>query len=405
MLANGVSDVFERTRRLRDRVDDISMHWTSDWAIEGVVTTSTIRPKHPEAPVVDPIRLSPRFSFDPLDPEALKVQGKLELAMDYGGSVEIGDRYFHGFDVDASDEARLLMAGVGEPGTLQISSEMVRFDQPVRASVHMNGPDGAASLDVWFRTRTTGLRGVHFHGSDAAGAVRLDLQVPFPENGVGSAGSSFNLTFENPWKFAPVDLVPVFRLHAAMGVGGQVTIKVPGFVVATTTIEPTSAGLDYSVMLRIAEVVVKLEQHLGLTLRLPDGASLRDVQIAEAAVAALEGAQADSGFDSITAQVLPGHVTAFVAQLPPDRFAVHTVHTDYKLTFGDLEVPYGPIALWMPEVELSNRASLVRRPNAKKPTATFKKVDQPIYIRSREDTLRFLEGDPDAKPQRDAIKP
>jgi hypothetical protein len=86
--------------------------------------------------------------------------------------------------------------------------------------------------------------------------------------------------------------------------------------------------------------------------------------------------------------------------LPPLLVCL-TVVTGFKLTLGYLEIPYGPLALWMPEVELANRSSLMRRPNAKQATATLKKVNQPIYIRSRKDTLRFLQGDPEAKPQRD----
>lgn len=400
VMTGGVEDLFTRNKRLRERIDDVSLHWTVDWAIEGAVTTTTLRPKHPDAPRVDPIHLTPRFTFDPKNDEALKVQAKLEATMNYGGAVELNSEYFGGFDVEASAEAKLLMGPMDEPGALEIRSQVVTLPKPIRVNIRVIG-DVDAELDVWCRTGTTGLRGFRINGEDSAGAVKVDLEVPGPDTPPGDATGTFNISFENPWQFAPKDLVPVLRLHTAMRAGGQVNLKIPGFVMAMTTVPGQLDGPNYGDLLRIAEVVTKLEEHLDLTLRLPDGATLHQVRTAEAAVAALEGHQVDSTFSSITAKVIPGHVKNFVSQLPDGEFAVHTVHSSYTLTLGDLEIEYGPLALWMPQVRLSNRASLLRRPNAKSPKATFTATGQPIYIRTREDTLTFLE---DRESDADAVE-
>ena len=120
VLTRGAADVVSRNRRLRERVDEISMHWTLDWSIKGATTTATIRPVHDDAPIVDPIRLTPQFAFASDDPQAHEVRTRLEAAQNFGGTVEIGERYFRGFRIEASDEVKLLMAGMEDPGTLQM---------------------------------------------------------------------------------------------------------------------------------------------------------------------------------------------------------------------------------------------------------------------------------------------
>ena len=173
------------------------------------------------------------------------------------------------------------------------------------------------------------------------------LQQPLLRN------ANFNVSFENVSEFPLADAAPALRLHSAMRRGGEVAIDIPGFVTATTTLKPQPEDSQLVSLVRISDVLCRLERLLGLTLRVPESATALEVRRAEAATAALEGQQADSTFDTITTHVLPGQVRNFVEQLPGETFAMHWVREDYMIRIGDLEIPYGPIALWMPEIRLA----------------------------------------------------
>lgn len=113
------------------------MHWTLHWAVEGHRQTHFIRPKHTDAATVDPVRLTPKFVFDTNDAEALATKDQLDDVLGYGGQVEVADRFIEGIDIDASDEARLLLGGIQAPGTFLLKAELTTFDRPIRATIEV----------------------------------------------------------------------------------------------------------------------------------------------------------------------------------------------------------------------------------------------------------------------------
>jgi hypothetical protein len=368
------------------------MHWTVDWAVQGRAQSFTLRGKHPDAGKIDPIRFQPRFNFDPADVEAVAVKEQLDDVMAFGGSIELEEQYFRGFGIDASDEARLLLAGMDQPGQLTIQAVTTALPKPVRATVEIQGPDPRVDptrTDVWFRHRTAGSTGVLLSGEDPAGAVAVELRVPFRDenklDGVMRTGAKFNISFDSPWNYEADDVIPLLRMHTAMQRGGQLTIRVQGSLLCTTEV-PASGddAVDHTMLLRIATVVQRLERLVGMRLRLPDGATLQQLEMAEAAVAAQDADDlVEAPFDGITASIVPGQVRNFIGQLPDDVFAMHSSNPDFMLTLGDLEIPYGPLAIWMPQVRLANRTELIRDAEGEEPIAEFKASEMPIFFRHR----------------------
>lgn len=413
ILANGPTDLFTRNTALRERVDAISMHWTLDWAIQGRIQTYSLRAKHDEADQVDPIKLKTTVSFDPGDAAAVAIREQWEDVLGYGGSVDLDEKYVTRVAVEGSEEAQLLLSGMREPGGFALHGLVTTLDQPIRATIEVQ-PDEPGEFvtraDVWFRTRTGGSQGVHLHGEDPAGTITVDLRVPYPKPadpdvpdapGVLIDGATFNVSFSNPWQHPVADIVAALRLHTAMRAGGKLTIRVHGLVLCMTSVPADNDALDYSVLLRIAEVVQRFEERLGLQLKLPDGATRHEVEMAEAAAAALDDEPVELPFDTFTATIVPGHAQDFVSQLPEEPFALFSAHTDYVVTIGDLEIPYGPLAMSLPQIILTNRAELLAASETDEPVAKFKTAGSPMYFTGRANAeehaaqLREESSDPD----------
>lgn len=393
VLTDGASDLFVRNASLRERVDNVSMHWTVDWSIQGRTQSFALRAKHPDASRADPIRLTPRFTFPRDDSEAIAVKAKLDRVMAFGGSIDLSPEYFQGFEVEASDETKLLLGVLHRPGHLAIQGTTTSLPRPMRATIELRPPGEASdpvAVDVWLRTRTGGHTGVLLSGEDAPGALSVELGVPYRDadngDGLPRVGATFNISFANPWNYEIADILPVLRLHTGMQRGGTMTIRLGAGLLCVSEVPASeNVTVDYSMLLRIAAVLQRLEIHLGTRLRLPDGATEHELKLAEAAIAALDAREEiEAPFDQLTASVMPGQVRDFVNSIPGEHFALHSSHPDFTLTLGNLEIPYGPLAIWMPQVTLANREELLASADSEEPIAKFKADGRPLYIRNRE---------------------
>lgn len=100
-------------------------------------------------------------------------------------------------------------------------------------------------------------------------------------------------------------------------------------------------------------------------------------------------------FEIFTATIVPGQVHAFLGTLPQEELHLHSTHSDYVLTLGDLDVPFGPLALWMPRVALVNHDELLKHSDDPEPVARFKSIGpHPMYFRSRGFALEVLAQKP-----------
>lgn len=411
ILANGAIDLFARNTTMRDRVDGISMHWTLDWAIEGRIQSYSLRPKHPDANKVDPVTLTTELNFDPADDEAVVALTQWEDVLGYGGTIKLDAKYVRDVAVHGSEEARLLLAGMSGPGALSLLGKPVDLDRPLKATVEVRNLEAGsppARADIWFRTRTSGSQGVHLHGGDASGAITVGLKIPYPTTtDTGDAtsaqqlsdGGGFKIDFDSPWRYNVADIIPALHLQNAMRSGGELSIRVHQVVHATTTLEADPESIDYSLLLRVAQIVEAFERRLGLELRLPDGASTVEVSMAEAAVAALDNEPVALPFETFRATIVPGQAAALVDQIPEEPFALFSAHTDFVVTIGDLDIPYGPIAMSMPQILLTNREELLATPANEEPQAIFRTAGMPMFFTGRsnaeEHAASMLSEDPD----------
>ena len=183
-MAAGGLDLFRRNATLRKRADEISMYWRLSYLVTRSSQISMLEEKYPGAANDDPVVLRPTFSFDLLhDENAAVVRAQLERTLAFGGRVEVPERYIESFEVDASEEARLLLA-VDQTTTTSLSIESVRtpLDPPVAGflSYSESDDDAGAGLDVYFRERTGGSEGVTLWGGDASGLLSIETVLPHP---------------------------------------------------------------------------------------------------------------------------------------------------------------------------------------------------------------------------------
>jgi hypothetical protein len=241
VLGNGAADLLDRNAVLRRRVDEVSPYWTLDWSVRDGIHTSVLRAKDPEAPTLDPITLTPTFSFDPSDLAAHAVQKQLVETLDFGGSIELPAGYVTEFRVDASPEARKLIAD-GDPRSSEfhIYTSRETLSPPVRSAlmiVDATTEAVVASMEVYFRSRANGNGGVTLYGGDAAEVLSLTVKLPRPpdpENGgsgevINMTGTGLNMNIPTDLAGHDVDaLLPVLGLLADVGPGHAIKLDLPG---------------------------------------------------------------------------------------------------------------------------------------------------------------------------------
>lgn len=396
-LAGGGADLFRRNAHLKEQVDSISQHWTADWAVVGNVQQVTLRAKHPDAPLVDPIFFKPRFAFDPGDDEAAATHRRLTDAVNYGVGVEIPHRFVD-LVLEASDEVKLLLNGIEGPGTLTLRRTEEKLERPIRASLDFRCADGSSvGLDVWFESRTAGAVGVELLAFDPGRTLRVQMRMDRPQSEDRTVGTgTLNLTFENPWHYAVADVLPALRFQAALQKGGTLTLRLPGLAFASVDFTAGEGGgdINWSSMVRIAEVVERLEAKLGRIFKLPSGVTMHELEFAEGAAMTFEEDSVRAPIQTVTASIQEGRVAAMLTQLPSDDAGLQMAQAEQVLQLGDVEIPFGPLAIWIPDAYLANREDLALVPEGASADAEFKSRAGVIFFRSREHALEWL-GDPE----------
>lgn len=412
VLAGGVGDLRSRVENLRASVDDVSMFWTLDFASRNGVTTSTLRAKIPDAHLLDPITITPTFSFKVGDPEAEELREQFERTLAFGGTVDLPAGYVTSLDIDASDEARLLFSR-DDPSASEYTLTTAReqLDRNIRCSYQVLDADDRVlgHFPVFLRERTGGARGATLYGSDAAGIATFEVGVPRCEKFPGPDevrtmnDARLHVTLPDTLVGFDIDsLVPVVGAFAAAIEGTSIRFEMPGLGhigggPLTAAQFPAASETQ-----RLVADLYRMQQHTESLLRFPANITNADVRDLHDFVRLLDGETVEHE-GGLTLNLKPEAVGAFLETVNPadgEIVGAFMSMTDgLELEVGDLTLHYGHAAFYAPLARLVNRDELEAIAAADDildgpVEARFEPTDEPFRWMPRERAIEYYEASP-----------
>lgn len=385
VLAGGAADLFRRNETLRRRADEISLYWRLNWHVRNGIQTFELEEKYPGAAQDDPIVLRPSFAFDLAeDPDAMTVKRELVKTLSFGGRVEVPGKYLQSFDVDASPEACLLLRPGDGTTCLRIESVAERLEPPVAGwmSYIDDNDESAVELEIFFRERVGGREGVTLRGGDAAGLLSIELALPQPPeyHVAGTVLAGTGISFETR-DVSGASLDAVSKLVNLLGTadGGR-RLRVQLAMGITLIGQPLDEALfpDAEPLIDVVSALVRLQRHAGKRLWFPREMTEEQADMLLVAAQLLEGEQVPIEASEWTASVIPGQAKAFVRQFSKEPFALLFSRVDAVLVAGDLQIPYGPLCQWGPDLSLANRQELESYEGVDPVQARFRTGEHPV---------------------------
>lgn len=409
VMAGGADDMRSRIETIARRVDEISMFWTLDVSVRGGVTHTSLRAKVPDAHILDPIRLTPTFQFRVGDPNDEWLRQRFEQTLAFGGSVDLPAGYVTDFEIEASDEARLLF-GTGDPKNsgFTLKSERVTVERPIRCAYQvLDAAERVISeFPVYLRERTSGADGATLYGSDAASIATFEVSIPRPTS-IPGHGESLDmgegrLHLDLPDSLVGYDidsLLPVMKTFAAATEGRYIRFNMPGLGhLGGPVVANQFPYADDT--LELVSDLHRMQEVTGSVLRFPDNVTVGDAADLRKTVRQLDGEEVEHD-GGLTLNVRPEAVGDFLetwAKAPDGETAGGFVAASegWELEVGDLSLVYGPVAFWAPHPKLANRAELeaIAAGNTVDGpvVAQLEPTDAPFRWVSRERAQEYLEA-------------
>lgn len=365
VMANGSLDLYQRNATLRRRCDEISMYWRLSYLVTRDTQVFSLEEKYPGAAEDDPITLIPTFSFESADESATNVRSQLERTLNFGGRVEVPSQYLASFDVEASDEARLLLAmDRSATASLAIESVTVPLEPPVPGNLSYIEPDDTevASLPIYFRRRTAGARGMTLFGGDADGLLALEVVLPTPSadhvSGSVLPDAAVQIDVSAVDGFGLDAVTRLARFLAAATAGRRLCLELSHgrMLVGQAVGELQFPGGQR--LLDVTEALLRLQQHVGQRLWFPRGMTVHQADMLIVAARLLAGEQVPIEAEEWTVSIKPHGVESVLKLLSRERFQLLCTTPEAVLVAGDLEIPYGPMTQWGPELSLMNPEEL-----------------------------------------------
>lgn len=385
VLAGGAKDLFARNAKLRQRADEISIHWRSNWAVEKDIQVYSLEEKYPGAAEDDPIVLRPTFSFDLQNRAAVDLHTQLERTLAFGGTVDIPGEHVVSFDVDASPEARLLLHEPTTTTRVSIRSIVTPLEPPLsaRLSYVVESGEEAAGVDLYLTQRTGGAQGVTATGADPAGILSITITLPHLSKASVEPQSADELSITIETRDVQGRMLheaaAVAELLAAATPGRHMRLEIGTDLVITG---PPLTEAEYPSAERLANVIRalrRLQRHAGLRrLHFPNGMTEGQADMLLTAARLIEGEQIDISGEEWTARAVPDQVSIMLTQFTQEPFQLLFTRPEAVLVAGDLQIPYGPLTQWGPELRIANRAELERHDGRSPVTVRFATGDRPV---------------------------
>lgn len=194
-LLGGAPDLMARLEVLRSRVDELSPVWGMDFASRDGVDGVTVRLK-PDSP---PQHVVVHIDIPDGDPRGSEVAEAVAAALHYGSGTVVDPGYISHVDNDALAALHLPWEQVA----MVLPDQRVTTGFPRGATLRARAADGqlGRALHLTLHYATVGARGMHVHGRDATGMLRIRLRVDRPDHIIPVQGSNVGMQLQ----YGPLD--------------------------------------------------------------------------------------------------------------------------------------------------------------------------------------------------------
>lgn len=363
VLTRGVPDVLDRYRVLSARALELSTYWRADVTTSQDGITLTWRERFPGAATLDPVTLTPHFSFPLCDPAAQQARTQLRRAIDFGGDVTVPGLYVERIDVEASEETRSLWAdlGPGPDGSLRFVSTEHNIGLPLVCRLELLDAQDRVRLgtDITLTRRLPGRRGITLTGSDNSGTLQVQLVIGVDED--GTPLGSVHLTYEPVVGRFPYAVNPALQLLREGQEGDRLVVSLGPGRLGHAPLN-TEALADLRPLANLVAALSRLQEHSGQLFPIPEKFSSVDVADLTAAAKALDGHQVRLQRTQLTGRVHAARVAHFLSSTPWNHDDSGAIIIDYyegaSLQFAGEVMELGPMRLYGPRMRLANRAEL-----------------------------------------------
>lgn len=373
VLANGVHDLAARHGRLARLAEDMSPFWRVDVHSTAGGITNVFREKYPGAALDDPISFTPHLTFPVDDPEAQRVRLAFQRSMDFGAPAHIPTRFVERIDVGASATTRQLFDLDKPMGDLHFEPVEDRTGLPTLGRLERFDDSGRHlyGVDMMMTRRRRGIRGGSLFGTDAGGALKLEVRFAVGVD-IDEADNSFQLTLEPITGKMPHAIVPALRLLAEGRDGDQLSFSVGGAMLGVAPIPPDSIDPDLVGVLKLTAAIGDLQRHNGIAFAIPDDLDDGEIRDLINLATVLRGEKVRMRWNNLTAKVQPGKLPD-VLRTVQDRGALFIKHEQFGQEIDGHELSIGPVQLYAPRIRLHDRAGL-----------------EAIGVNAEEERIRFI---------------
>lgn len=356
-LVGGVRDLLARGAALDALGSTLSHVWDarriprSDDVVVAVSSKPGARPEDLEINVE--LRVSPE------NPETALMRAAVDKAMAYGGQVAVPAQYLARIDNRHLEALKLPWGKVD----VIIPSVEANDGLPLTATLRVLpelGQPRPQALHVTFDRRVVGQQGSTLLGRDGTGLLRVELLVTDPTDGNGlstTLGLNLSYGYREPihgdLPVEPEALLRTVRSLAAMADGHRLELRVNGQTIVTEARGDTDTGQFVWLAEMLADLVL-VREVLDVPLPVPGTWTGPDQVALREAAQLLRGEQISLSITSFSQMVSQGEARQLIDALIPNGALIDSTVPNYTLTFGLHQVPFPPVYLRMPRVQLAN---------------------------------------------------
>lgn len=360
VMANGIQDAISRLDVFSKRLDELSPHWRVDVATGPDGYTISYSARRPDSAALDPISITPIFSFPTNDPEASALASQLRRVLDYGGNISVPGDYIEDFNIQAPEETMRVFGWDRPAVTNRVEIQSIEDNRglPLPCTLDVKTSEGSlvASLTIQLNRRVAGSRGVTVSEQDPSGMLTVNFlmdTVDEPRTG------TFDFEISSPVGLFPYAVRPVADLIRSLVPGSRVEFRL-----GHTTFGSCNVDVDLfpegHPAARLIVAFDELQSYFQRQFPIPDGLGVKDLRELEALAELVKDGQAKWPYRALTMIIRRDRLENVLAdrKLSGDG-ALLARFESLIMEYGGNRFDLGWVQFYAPKMRMVNRAELV----------------------------------------------
>jgi hypothetical protein len=362
VLANGIPDLAARLGTLSGRAQELSPFWRVDFAVRGNEFHFEYSERFPGAATIDPVTITPVFSFPADDPEAEEAERRLTQTLEYGGDVVVDGRFVERVDIEASEETKKLFDH--PEGTTSTGVQFIAVEDneglPAPCTLEIVSAEDLvlAAVTVQLSRRTRGNRGVALTGADPSGILQLRTAADHPVDGYYQG--SVNIVFEELIGRWPSAVRPVADFVLAAEPGRRVAVRLGHNELGRVEIEADTLT-DLKAAARLVIALDELQWSFATSFPVPDGLTMKDLRDLELLAELAATGRAQWPYRAMKVDIHADRLEELLNDnriLTTEKGALVARFESYTWKHGEHRFDFGPVQFYAPRMRLTNLAEL-----------------------------------------------